>query len=78
LKLPTDHGDEPIALESPLRRAVSNATGTSPEPPTTVEGVFGSGAVAEAVADMLRAAFPDQVVTVEDGNAPHRVKVQKR
>jgi len=51
-------------------------TGTNREAPDTVEGVFASEAVAESVAKQLRAAFPDRVVTVEDGDAPHRVKVR--
>jgi hypothetical protein len=65
-------------VEGHVGRAVSGATGTGPDPPSSVEGSFASEAVAEAVADQLRAAFPDRVVTVEDGDAPHRVKVRQR
>jgi hypothetical protein len=87
--LVTIHGDRPLEaarivalhggrVEDHVGRAVSRATGTSPEPPNSVEGSFASEAVAEAVADQLRAAFPDREVTVEDGDAPHRVKVRQR
>jgi hypothetical protein len=61
-------------VEGFIGRAVSRATSTSP---AMVEGVFASEAVAEAVAELLRDAFPDRVVTVEDGEAPHRVKVRR-
>jgi hypothetical protein len=65
-------------LEGSLNRVVSEATGTTPEPPSMVEGEFATEAVAEAVAEQLRAAFPEREVTVEDGNAPHRVRVRNR
>jgi hypothetical protein len=65
-------------VEGSLSRAVSEATGTTPEPAGMVEGVFASEAVAEAVAEQLRAAFPEREVTIEDGDAPHRVRVRQR
>jgi hypothetical protein len=66
------------SVEGSLSRAVSRATGTTLESPGMVEGVFASGAVAEAVAEQLRAAFPEREVTVDDGSAPHRVRVRNR
>jgi hypothetical protein len=59
-----------------LSRAVSRATGTRPERPEWIEGVFHSEAVAEMVASKLRLAFPDRVVTVEPRHELHRVKVR--
>lgn len=87
--LVTIRGDRPLEaarivalrggrVEGHLGRAVSRATGTTPEKPAIVEGIFASEEVAESVANQLRAAFPDRVVTVEDGDAPHRVKVRQR
>jgi hypothetical protein len=65
-------------VEGSLSRAVSEATGTAPHPARVVEGVFASEAVAEAVAEQLRAAFPEREVTVEGGDAPHLVRVRTR
>ncbi|MDQ6918687.1 MAG: hypothetical protein M3Z98_04930 [Candidatus Dormibacteraeota bacterium] len=61
-----------------IREAVSRATGTRREQPECVEGAFRSEAFAAEVAEQLRAAFPDSLVTVEDGAAPHRVRVRPR
>jgi sporulation related protein len=65
-------------VEGPFSRAVSRVTGTPPEPPAWIEGVFRSEEVAEAVARQLRAAFPGSIVTVEDGKSRHRVRVHPR
>ena len=53
-------------------------TGSRLEQPDSVEGAFFSEATAEAVAKQLRTAFPDSVVTVEDGERLHRVRVRAK
>ena len=64
--------------EGPISRAVSRTTGTRPERPEWIEGVFHSESVAEMVAAKLRLAFPDREVTVEQRHELHRVKVRPR
>jgi hypothetical protein len=65
-------------VEGPLSRAVSWATGTRAERPEWIEGAFESEAVAEAVAARLRDVFPGRVVTVEEHNDLHRIKVRPK
>ena len=62
--------------EDSFSRAVSQATGTDPEPPGTVEGIFRSGASAEVAAEQIQASFPDRVVTIEEWSQRHRVTVR--
>ena len=87
MERPPDHSEHPGARvrvvvlrggldEDSFSRAVSQATGTDPEPLGTVEGVFRSGKVAEVAAELLQATFPDRVVTIEEWSERHRVTVR--